>query len=147
MPYVYTLTSATLAANAQPVTRSDGAFVPADSGNRDFQDYLAWLAVPNTPTPAPVAPAPVPSCLLWQLEAVCNEPPAALGFTPPTWANIATVIAGLSNAAVTAFFNQGLNPIPANSTTLAMIASRTTPTLTGAQLTALVAAAAGVVIS
>jgi hypothetical protein len=36
---------------------SDNAFVPADSQNRDWQIFQAWLQVGNTPTPAdPPAP-------------------------------------------------------------------------------------------
>ena len=36
---------------------SDGAFIPAAPGNRDYAEYQAWLAKGNTPLPAP-APAP-----------------------------------------------------------------------------------------
>jgi hypothetical protein len=38
--------------------KTDGAFVPDDPGNRDWQTYQAWLAVPNTPDPVPAAPRP-----------------------------------------------------------------------------------------
>jgi len=47
----YTLTSATLANTAQPILRSDGAYIPPDPDNVDFQSYLAWLAAGQTPTP------------------------------------------------------------------------------------------------
>jgi hypothetical protein len=29
----------------------DGAFIPFDPDNVDYQDYLAWLDAGNTPTP------------------------------------------------------------------------------------------------
>jgi len=38
--------------------KSDGAFIPDDPGNLDWQTYQEWLAVPNTPDPVPAAPRP-----------------------------------------------------------------------------------------
>jgi hypothetical protein len=35
---------------------SDGAFIPADRGNRDYREYLKWLDEGNTPEPVPVPP-------------------------------------------------------------------------------------------
>ncbi|MCW2283381.1 hypothetical protein M2323_001205 [Rhodoblastus acidophilus] len=58
---MYTLTSAALAADAQSILRSDGAYIPPDPANSDFAAYLAWLAVGNAPTPYAPPPPPVPS--------------------------------------------------------------------------------------
>jgi hypothetical protein len=32
---------------------TDGAFIPFDPANRDYQEFLAWQAEGNTPDPAP----------------------------------------------------------------------------------------------
>lgn len=49
-----------LVANFDGVQRtSDGAFIPPDPANRDYQAFLAWIAAGNTPLPAPVPPPQV----------------------------------------------------------------------------------------
>jgi hypothetical protein len=35
---------------------SDGAFIPLDAANRDYQEFLAWKAEGNEPDPAPEPP-------------------------------------------------------------------------------------------
>lgn len=31
------------------LARSDGAYIPCDLGNRDYQAFLAWIGAGNTP--------------------------------------------------------------------------------------------------
>ena len=39
---------------------SDGAFIPLDQGNSDYQAYLEWCAAGGTPLPAQALPPPPP---------------------------------------------------------------------------------------
>jgi hypothetical protein len=38
----------------QVVQRSDGATIPMDESNRDYQTYLAWLENPETEQSTPI---------------------------------------------------------------------------------------------
>ena len=41
---------------------TDNAFIPPDTGNRDYREYLEWLDAGNEPEPAPPIPIePTPS--------------------------------------------------------------------------------------
>jgi hypothetical protein len=91
-----------------------GAFIPDEPSNIDWQHYQDWLAAGNTPNPAPIPPAPVPSCQLWQLQAT---------LTPAQWTAVQSAIAAMNNPVLTAFSQHGTNVIPANSTTLAQLAT------------------------
>jgi len=55
------------------VRTSDGAFIPPDPGNADYQQFLAWLEAGNTPDPAP---EPEPASALTAAEKL-----AAAGIT------------------------------------------------------------------
>jgi hypothetical protein len=54
---MYKLIKDTLTNEVTSVHRlSDNTFIPFDTGNRDYQEYLAWLAAGNTPEPADQGP-------------------------------------------------------------------------------------------
>jgi hypothetical protein len=67
MTYTYSLTNSALAHDAQTVMRSDGACIPFDPANSDFQTYLAWIDAGNTPTELATKAAIVPA------QASCRQ--------------------------------------------------------------------------
>ena len=54
---MYQLTPDTLFGPSQTVKRiEDNAFIPFDPANKDYQEYLEWLAEGNEPLPADEVP-------------------------------------------------------------------------------------------
>ncbi|HYG87003.1 MAG TPA: hypothetical protein VD978_12155 [Azospirillum sp.] len=58
---------------------ADGAMIPTDPANRDYAEYLAWVAEGNAPEPAAVpVPLPVPAAIsrrqFYQALAVSTPP-------------------------------------------------------------------------
>lgn len=48
--------------NSEIIIRiADGAFIPPDLGNIDYQQYLEWLDESNTPEPYVPPPPPIPT--------------------------------------------------------------------------------------
>lgn len=54
----------------QVLRLSDMTYVPFDEGNKDYQEYLGWLASGNTPEPADISPIPEP---IYQWESFSSQ--------------------------------------------------------------------------
>ena len=67
---------------------ADGAFIPPDPANTDYQQYLAWLSEGNVPD-AYVAPAPTPPQTVTRFQALATL--SAAGHLPTIRTYIATL--------------------------------------------------------
>jgi hypothetical protein len=100
----YTLTSSTLAADAQTVIRdADGANIPPDPRNADFQAYLAWLGAGNTPTlykaPAATPQSIYDAAMAAGIEITSTATPtlnAAYAIDPTMQQRIQGIVAGIT---------------------------------------------------
>jgi hypothetical protein len=60
---------------------ADNAFIPTDTGNRDYREYLDWVAAGNTPLPAPEPIVPTPEQKLAASGLTVDELKTLLGLT------------------------------------------------------------------
>ena len=84
---------------------SDGAQIPADPLNRNYQEYLAWVADGNTAQPADPEPEPEPEPepslderLLAAVDSAKTAVTASKSFTAEQAAVLAAVFDGLGKA-------------------------------------------------
>ena len=64
MSYTYKLTNGNMILRVE-----DGAWIPFDPANIDYQEYLKWLEEGNTPLPPDPIPEPEPPTAQQKLEA------------------------------------------------------------------------------
>jgi hypothetical protein len=77
-----------LTATPEIIARADGWFIPTDSANTLYQEYLAWLAEGNTPDPYIAPPPPIPATVT-RFQALATL--SAAGHLPAIRTYIATL--------------------------------------------------------
>jgi len=65
---IYKLTDST-----SIIRLSDSARIPADEGNVDYQEYLAWFSEGNIPEPADPIPAPILTATQYKFRLALNK--------------------------------------------------------------------------
>lgn len=87
-----------LIADSTAVQRSDGARIPDDPNNRDYQDYLVWLAAGHQPAPPPT---PTPEQYMqFSIQAAASQLQQILDAASQAWGydNVVSAISYLSSA-------------------------------------------------
>lgn len=140
MTYTLQATSAT-----GVIRDADGATVPDDPRNADWQAYQAWLAAGNTPTPAPAPSAAeviqqnYASAIAAGLAVTSASTPAlnaTYGVNATAQANVTAIVTGIA---------VGLG-LPGGGTSFVYLDATGAPhTITQAQFTSLAAAIRGYV--
>lgn len=82
---------------------SDGTWIPPDVHNADYEAYLAWLAMPNTPDPAD--PLPVPLTPQQVAAQLLNDP----GYNGMLWRGLITALATQLGKTPVQIFNAIVN--------------------------------------
>jgi ABC-type glycerol-3-phosphate transport system substrate-binding protein len=83
---------------------ADNAFIPFDPANRDYQEYLAWLAEGNTPNPY-TPPTPTWEQIRSQRDQLLKE---------TDWVGLKDVV--ITNEQAWLDYRQALRDIPQNFT-------------------------------
>jgi hypothetical protein len=99
----------TLILNSNSVSRdADGAVIPSDPLNTDYQAYEAWTADGNTPTPAPIPPVVVPASVTrWQAMQQMLATPSLVHAAPATvFSDVQAAVTATGGSVLLAWQNQ-----------------------------------------